>query len=217
MQSYKSSMEQLNTVLENVDGSGNIVAPISGTLAAMNAAENEFISQTMPVAVIDAASQMKVTVSVSETLVPKLSIGDSAEVSVGSVGQTFTAAIRSVERTASAQTKLYSVTLTVPADVKGLLSGMFADVTFHTDTSDNAIVIPTEAILTSGDVQYVYVVEDDTAKYIEVQTGLTGKGVTEITSGLTEGEQLVTVGQSYLSDGAPVRIVSGTDDVSGEG
>nr|WP_325195902.1 efflux RND transporter periplasmic adaptor subunit [uncultured Oscillibacter sp.] len=217
MQSYKSSMEQLNTVLENVDGSGNIVAPISGTLASMNAAENEFLSQTMPVAVIDAASQMKVTVSVSETLVPKLSIGDSAEVSVGSVGQTFTAAIRSVERTASAQTKLYSVTLTVPADVKGLLSGMFADVTFHTDTSDNAVVIPTEAILTSGDVQYVYVVEDDTAKYIEVQTGLTGKGVTEITSGLTGGEQLVTVGQSYLSDGAPVRVVSGTDDVSGEG
>lgn len=97
---------------------------------------------------------------------------------------------------------------------------MFADVTFHTDTSDNTIVIPTEAILTSGDVQYVYVVEDDTAKYIEVQTGLTGKGVTEVTSGLTEGEQLVTVGQSYLSDGAPVRIVSGTDDaqaVTGEG
>ena len=36
-----------------------------------------------------------------------------------------------------------------------------------------------------------------------------GSGVTEVTSGLTAGQQLVTVGQSYLSDGDPVRIVSG--------
>lgn len=215
MQNYKSSMEQLDTVLENVDGSGNVIAPISGTLAAMNAVENEFLSASAPVAVIDAAGAMKITVSVSESLAPKLSIGDSADVSVGSVGKTFTAVIRSVERTANAQTKLYSVILTVPADVTGLLSGMFADVTFHTDTSVNAVVIPTEAILTSGETQYVFVAEDGgTARYIEVETGLTGTGVTEITSGLTEGQQLVTVGQSYLSDGDAVRIVSGTDDVT---
>ena len=40
-------------------------------------------------------------------------------------------------------------------------------------------------------------------------TGLTGSGVTEVTSGLSAGQQLVTVGQSYLSDGDPVRVVSG--------
>ena len=54
-------------------------------------------------------------------------------------------------------------------------------------------------------------VEGDTARYVEVTTGLTGSGVTEITSGLTQGQQLVTVGQSYLADGDPVRIVSGED------
>ena len=35
--------------------------------------------------------------------------------------------------------------------VSGLLSGMFADVTFHTDTSADTIVVPSEAILTNGD------------------------------------------------------------------
>ena len=109
------------------------------------------------------------------------------------------------------QTKLYNVVLTVPADVDGLLNGMFADVTFHTDVSENTIVVPTEAILTSNDVQYVYVVESDTAKYVEVTTGLTGSGVTEVTSGLTEGQQLVVVGQAYLADGDPVRVVSGEE------
>ena len=209
MQSAKSNVEQLSTLLEDVDSQGNVVAPTAGTLVSLNAVENAFVSPSMPVAVIDGPEQMKVTVSVSEALVPKLAIGDEAEVTVSAVDATFTAQIRSVEQTANAQTKLYTVTLTVPADVSGLLSGMFADVTFRTNASENAVVVPTEAILTSGEEQYVFVVENDTAKYVPVTTGLTGNGVTEITSGLQPGQQLVTVGQAYLSDGAPVRVVSG--------
>ena len=101
------------------------------------------------------------------------------------------------------------VTLSVPADVGGLLSGMFADVTFRTDASENAVVVPTEAILTNGTEQHVFVVENNAARQVAVTTGLTGNGVTEITSGLQPGQQLVTVGQAYLSDGDPVRVVSG--------
>ena len=113
-----------------------------------------------------------------------------------------------MERAANAQTQLYTVTLTLPADAGDLLSGMFADITFHTDQVSGAIVIPSEAILTSGSTEYVFVVEGDTARYVEVVTGLTGSGVTEILSGLTAGQTLVTVGQSYLSDGDTVRVVT---------
>ena len=206
IQSYKSNVQQLNTVLENVDANGNVIAPASGTLVSLSAVENGYVSNTMPVAVIDSAEQMKVTVSVSESLVPKLTIGDEVEVTVSAVDKTFAGTIRAVEKTANMQTKLYNVTVSVPADVSGLLSGMSADVTFRTDTSANAIVIPTEALLTNGDIQYVFVVENNAAKYVEVTTGLTGSCVTEITSGLSQGQQLVTVGQSYLSDG--IRYVS---------
>ena len=88
---------------------------------------------------------------------------------------------------------------------------MFADVTFRTDVVEKTIVVPTEAILTSNDTQYVYVVEEDTAKYVEITTGMTGSGVTEVTSGLSAGQNLVTVGQSYLADGDAVRVVSGEE------
>lgn len=209
MQSGKSNLKQLASVLENVDAKGNVVAPASGTLVSLSATENGFVSPSMPVAVIDGAEQMKIAVSVSEALVPKLAIGDEADVTVSAIGASFTSTIRSVEKTANPQTKLYTVTLSVPAEVGGLLSGMFADVIFRTDTSENAVVIPTEAIMTSAGVQYVYIVEGDAAKYVEVTTGLAGNGITEVISGLSAGQQLVTVGQAYLSDGDPVRIVSG--------
>ena len=209
IQSSKANVEQLATALENVDGSGNVIAPISGVLLSLSAVQDAFVSSAAPVAVIDGVDQLKITVTVSEALVPKLKIGDAVDVTVSSVGAAFTGAIRSVDKAASLQTKLYTVTVSIPAEVEGLLSGMFADVTFHTDTSADTIVIPTQAILTSGSTQYVYVVEGDTARYVEVTTGLTGNGVTEITSGLEAGQQLVTVGQAYLSDGALVRIVTG--------
>lgn len=209
MQNTKANMEQLETVLDNVDASGNVISPASGTLIQFSAVEGGFVSTAAPVAVIDAVDQLKITVSVSEALVPKLTVGAEAEVTISAVGETFTAPIRSIDRSANPQTRLYNVTLSAPSSISGLLAGMFADVTFHTDFSENAVVVPTEAVMTSGGTQYVYVVESETAKYIEVTTGLTSSGVTEVLTGLTAGQQLVTVGQSYLTDGALVRIVGG--------
>ena len=209
MQSYKSNVQQLDQVLQDVDSKGNVIAPVSGTLVSLYATENGYVSASMPVAVINGAEQMKITVAVSESLVPKLAIGDQADVAVSAAGAQFSGTVRSVEKAANMQTQLYTVTLSVPAEVSGLLSGMFAEVTFHTDRADGVITVPSQAILTSGETRYVFVVEDGAAKYVEVTLGMMGSGVTEVTSGLTAGQQLVTVGQSYLSDGDPVRIVSG--------
>ena len=209
MESYRSNLEQLNLVMDDVDAKGNVIAPASGTLASLTATEGGFVSASYPVAVISDAEQMKVTVYVSEALVPKLTIGDAAHVSVTSAGAEFTAVVRSVEQTANMQTKLYAVVLSVPSDVTGLISGMFADVTFFTETAAGAVAIPSEAILTANGEQYVYVVENDAAKRTAVKTGLTGDGVTEVLSGLKTGEKLVVVGQQYLSDGDAVRVVSG--------
>ena len=209
MQSYKSNVEQLDTVLEHVDGAGNVIAPVSGTVISLSAAEGGFITASAPVAVIDGVDRMEVAVSVSEALVPKLARGDEVDVSISSLGVQVVGTIKSIDLAANMQTKLYNVTVSINEDVAGLLSGMFADVSFRTDTSADTIVIPTEAILTSNDVQYVFVVENDAARYVEISAGLTGNGVTEVTSGLKAGDMLVTVGQAYLSEGDPVRIVSG--------
>lgn len=216
MQSYKSNVEQLSALLENVDGRGNVIAPISGTILSLNVAEGSYVGPTAPVAVIDGADGMEVAVAVSEALVPKLAEGDEVDVTISALDRHLVGSIKKIEGAANMQTRLYNVTISIQEDAAGLMSGMFADVSFRTNTSVDAVVIPTEAILTSNGKQYVFVVEGfdgtgtgGTARYVEVETGLTGDGVTEITSGLTGGELLVTVGQAYLSDGDAVRIVSG--------
>lgn len=209
MQSYKSNVEQLAAVLENVDAAGNVISPIAGTVVTLNAAEGGFVSASMPVAVINGVDVMKVEVSVSEALVPKLAQGDEVDVSISSLGVETVGNITGIQKSADVQTKLYTVTVSLGEDIDGLLAGMFADVSFRTDTSADAVVIPSQAVQTSNNVPYVFVVEDNTARYQQVETGLSGNGITEITSGLEEGQQVVTVGQAYLSDGDAVRIVSG--------
>ncbi|MBQ9459918.1 MAG: efflux RND transporter periplasmic adaptor subunit [Oscillospiraceae bacterium] len=209
MESYRSNLEQLEQVMGDVDGDGNVVAPVGGRLVSLNAAEGNFISAGYPVAVICDAELMKVTVYVSEALVPKLHPGDAARVSIASAGVSFDGSIRTVDQTVNPQTRLYSVVIGVPSDVSGLISGMFADVTFFTQTSPDTVAIPSEAILTINGEQYVYVVEDGAAKRAVITTGLNGDGVTEVYSGLSAGQQLVVVGQQYLSDGDAVRVVGG--------
>ena len=208
MQSYLSNMEQLAAALENVDSQGNVTATVPGTVIALNAAEGGYVSPSAPVAVIDRVDQLEVSVFVSEALVTKLAEGDEVDITVSALDRALVGSIKKLNTTANVQTKLYSVTISVSGNTEGLMSGMFADVAFRTDTSADAVVIPTETILTNGSRQYVFVVEDNVARYVEISTGLAGSGVTEVTSGLAGGELLVTVGQSYLSDGDTVRIVS---------
>ena len=209
IESYRANVQQMESALENIDADGNVVAPAAGIVASFTAVKDGYVSSAMPVAVISGTGKMEITVAVSESLIPKLRNGDKADVTVTALGRSFTAEVRAADRTASAQTRLYTVKLSVPEkEAGGLLSGMFAEVTFHTDTIENTVAVPSEAILTDGDTQYVYIVADDgTARYTEITTGMTGDGVTVVTGGLREGERLVTVGQSYLSDGAAVRVV----------
>ncbi len=211
IQSGKANLEQVQMVLEHVDDQGNVIAPVAGTVSTLTAVESSFISAAYPVAVIQGAEQMKITVYVSEALIPTLHVGDVADVAIATAGVSFQSEIRSVDRSANPQMGLYGVTLSVPAEVTGLLPGMFAEVVFHTDARDNTIVIPTQAIQTNDNVQYVYVVENDAAVYTEVTVGLAGNGVTEVLSGLEEGDVLVTVGQTYLTDGSAVRVVAGEE------
>ena len=210
MQNYQATITQLESTLTNIDRNGNVTAPISGTVQALNAAANTFVAPSAPVATIVSNTDMEINVSVSESLVSKLSEGGRVHVVISSAGKEFQGTIDAVSRAINPQTRLYSVTIKVPsAQASGLLTGMFADVTFYTDTQDNVVLVPTEAIQTGMDGQYVYIVDsNDQAHQIPVVTGLVGDGVTEVTSGLTGGERLVTVGQFYLSEGTPVRIVS---------
>ncbi len=207
--SLGAGMSYAGATVEFSDAAGTVVASESGTVTVLNAVAGEYATAESPFVTIQGSEHSYVSVSVSESLKPLLSVGDPVHVRVSSIDQEFEGSIRTIDASASAQTKLYAVTVSIPEDVQGISSGMFADVTFYTDTAVSAIAVPSECVLTGEDGSYVYVVQDGAARRTSVVTGMTTGGLTEILSGLAAGDMVVTVGQTYLSDGEAVRIVSG--------
>ena len=90
-----------------------------------------------------------------------------------------------------------------------LKEGMFADISLVTREEKNIITIPAEAVMQSGDELYVYVAEGDTAKKVIVTTGISNDELTEITSGVNEGDSVIISGKEYISEkNSKIKIVS---------
>lgn len=200
------SMKDVRTTLEDT----NVKAPMTGVVTAVSVVAGGTAAQSAPAVVISESQRPQVLVAVSESVQPYLKSGGTAVCAIEGIGRSdIVAKINTVAPASNQQTQLYEVRLDLPAGLDVQI-GMFVDVTFQTDKKNGVVVVPSEAILTDGEVQYVFIVEDGTiAKKTVVTTGLAAAGTTEVTGGLTQGQQLVTVGQSYLTDGAAVRIVQG--------
>ncbi len=209
-----SISSNIKTLQDNIS-KGTVSAPVSGTIVTLNADVGSYCSPSYPVATIADSSVLQVNVAVSEALLPKLSVGQSCTVTIGAVSdRTWNGTIKSISPSPNPVTNLYDLEIRLPSGT-GAKAGLFASVTFATDASYNTITIPSDAILTSGNADYVFTVDENSVAHrVYVTRGQTSSGLTEITSGLSGGETLVTSGQTYLSEGAAVRIVSGAADDS---
>lgn len=96
-----------------------------------------------------------------------------------------------------------------------LWAGQFAATTLRLFIEQNALVVPTQAVVTGQKGTYVYVVDGDTAKQRPVSIERTAGGIAVIASGLTDGVRVVTDGQSRLTPGARVLIRSPNDSAGG--
>ena len=103
-----------------------------------------------------------------------------------------------------------TVKVTVELDGAGtgagaLVPGSFVTVLVPTETRPNAVVVPKRAILLERDQSIVYRVQEGVAVRTPVAVGLSAQDLVEITSGLSVGDVVVTIGNESLRDGAPVR------------
>ena len=214
----QSSLDQINTQA----GLGTVTAPCAGTVTAVNLVRGGMASSAQPGVVIAENGAVEVQTSVAEDVFTNLKAGDKAGLSISVLSDTpLEGTIASLPAAANAQTSLYDISVSLPAGQTPPI-GAFATVTFYTNRRDNTLFVPTEAVLTgANDERYVFVVDDfgsgSVVTRVAVETGLVSKTDTEILSGLAEGDRVVVKGQSYLSDGAAVRVVTGEDPIPAEG
>lgn len=98
---------------------------------------------------------------------------------------------------------------TFPNEDDALWPGQFVQVTLTISEMTNAVVVPSQAVQTGQNGQYIYVVNaDQTVEMRPVQTGITFNGETVVTKGLEPGETVVTDGQLRLVPKMKVTVKS---------
>jgi HlyD family secretion protein len=84
----------------------------------------------------------------------------------------------------------YPVTVSIDNPPDALRLGQSANISVTTATADDALVVPSLAMTTSGTRQTVTVVKDGTATAKQITTGISANGRTQVLSGLAEGDQI---------------------------
>ena len=191
----------------------SVTAPISGVISARNIEIGSFASQSSPAYTIIDLSSVKVEVGVSEQMVNQISVGDTIDVNLTAVSPEPLQGTVSTISPAATQTGTYTIKITMD-NSRGLLKpGMLAEVTFVTAASDDTMLLPRDAVIDKDGETYVYIVENSTAKKVLVEIGIESGETVEITDGLTTDMQVVTKGQTYISDGEQVEVVRSEEDV----
>lgn len=145
---------------------------------------------------------MEVSISVDESHILALEVGQTAALSVSSIGDdTFSGILTAIDKTANSSSGVtrYSATVSVKKDPR-MLPGMTAKVVVRIEGVDGAIIIPVEALHQTSSTSFVYTSYDaEVGEYggiVEVEAGISNSSYVEITDGLKEGDVVYYVESS---------------------
>ena len=184
----REALEETLLELLTIQRDGAVLAQMDGSVYSVDHTEDT----PSAVATLSADEKMSVTVSVDESDILSLDLGQTVTVSVPSVSdeETFAGTLTEINRTSSSS-GTYSAVIEVEK-AEGMLSGMTAKVSVRIQGVDNAILIPVEALHKTSDSAYVYTSYNeeyqDYGGKVDVVTGLENSTYVEIKSGLNVGD-----------------------------
>ena len=194
----KARLEELRINLSNTV----IASPVDGFIGKRYLDPGAAVSPNAPVASVVAIATVRMVANVVEKDVKKLSVGMPAQVEVDAFpGEKFRGKVARVAPVFDPQTRTAEMEIEVPNPTNRLKPGMYARVSLRVADKPNALTVPRNAIVTRGSEQVVYVVDGSVARQRRIEIGIQGPERVEVTSGLREGERIVTTGAAALQDG----------------
>lgn len=189
-----------------------VTAPIAGTVANFSAAVGNNVSASTTttnssnsstttttnvstVLVIGDFSLLTIRAQANEVDVPSLAAGQKATVTLDAFpDKTFVGEVSSVDTigTSNSGVVTYNVYITLVSPPPTVHSGMTASAVIQTNKKNNVLKVPTAAISTSNGTSTVRTIKNGQTTEVEVETGIADDTYTEIISGLTEGQEIVT-------------------------
>jgi multidrug efflux system membrane fusion protein len=213
---YRAAIKSDEGLLENLKVQRSyctITAPISGRISAANVKIGNFVRQadTAPMATINQMAPVYVAFTVPQKNLPAIRqalAAKTATIEAVIPGETKPAegVVSMIENTVDSSTGMATIRATMPNKDETLWPGTLVS-TELTLRSEDALVVPTNAVQVSQSGNFVFVVASNkTAHVRHVETGRQFAGETVIKRGLVAGEIVVTDGQLRLQNGTPIAL-----------
>jgi HlyD family secretion protein len=216
----KAAKGELESARGKYDGAqaelsySEIRSPIDGVVTDRPLYAGETVASGSPLITVMDTSALLARVHLSQLQAQLLKAGDSASVDVPGMPNPVSGKITLVSPATDPGSTTIEVWVRIENRKDVLRPGTAVHVTLNGRTVPNALVIPSEAIVlaTSGKPTVMVVGSDGVAHQTAVETGIVGDDTAQILSGLSAGQQVVTVGAASLDDGTHVKVGTSAGD-----
>ena len=198
-------------------GQATITSPIQGTVVAAGLTPGATVSAASTTAnvVVQGAGGFEVTTSVDVNKISNVAVGQAATLVADGSHTALPGKVTSLSvaptSTSGAATS-YRVVVGLDNPNQKLGNGSTGTVTIVTKSAKAALAVPTSALTPVGSRYTVNVLEDGTTKTVVVNVGVVGTERTEITSGLTKGQEVVL---ADVSEPLPSSATSSSNGTTG--
>ncbi len=196
-----AQLESAQNSLADMD----IKSPIHGVVVLENAKIGEMAAGALYQIADISKIQFKLTVP--ESIINQIHVGQTASVTVTSANKTVEAAVASVSPGVTAQSGGYTVVIEIDNADSAVKPGMVGTVNFLMKEAKEAILLPLETIITEDENTYVYIEKEGVVTKTPVILGMKNNETAEILEGVSIGDRVVSRGQHTVSDGVKVRVV----------
>ena len=186
-----------------------IRAPIDGVVSERFIKIGNTIKAGDPIFHVTSLSPLVAYLHVPEREYRKIAAGQPAGIRIDALGgDPILAYVTRVSPIVDPTTGTFKITIEIDNEQNRIKPGMFGRMAITYDRHENALQIPRSAIIESATATSVLVEEEGIAIRKAVQTGYSINGMIEITNGLDDGENVITVGQVGLKSDSRVNVIN---------
>lgn len=181
-------------------------APFSGKIGLRYISQGTYVTPTTLIAKLVNVSQLKITFSIPEKYASQMKINNTLSFTTAGSKEKFTAKIYAIEPEVEVATRTLKLRAIAQNPDGKLFPGTFANVMLPLEKRNDALLVPTEALIPIQNGKKIFVAKNGVAKEVLVETGARTDKEILITSGLKAGDTVLTSGVMTLKDGSPVKV-----------
>lgn len=186
-----------------------IQAPFAGTIDDIYIKEGEVAQPGTPLVQLVSLRDMFIEADVSESHLGKFNIGDSVQVRLPSLDKSLISTVSAISEVINPNNRTFTLEVKLPNDAELLRPNLLAVLRIQDFRQPNAVVVPTNLILSDNRGDYVYVAEEQNGQLIAtkkmVERGMTYNNETLVRSGLSGDEQLIDEGFRDVAEGIRIK------------